>query len=296
MSIPKITGYPMPTELPPNRVDWLPEPGRAALLIHDMQQYFLDFYDSSAAPVPTLIEHIRQLREACDAAGVPVFYTAQPGEQSPQERGLLTPWWGPGITAQPERSAVVQALAPRPQDTLLVKWRYSAFARSDLLERLRAQGRDQLIICGIYAHIGCQVTAVDAFMNDIQPIYVGDAVADFSPVEHAQALHYVAGRCGAVRGTQEVIAALKPKTQTKPPPASLQALTAQVAELLQMPASDLRTDDNLVHAGLDSIRLMSLVERWRAGGAQVTFALMAEQPTLAEWWAHLAPADQRQTA
>lgn len=296
MSIPKIAGYPMPTTLPSNRVDWLPEPGRAALLIHDMQQYFLDFYDGSTAPVPTLIEHIRQLREACSAAGVPVFYTAQPGEQTPQERGLLTPWWGPGITAQPERTPVVTALAPRPQDTVLVKWRYSAFARSDLLERLRAQSRDQLIICGIYAHIGCQVTAVDAFMNDIQPIYVGDAVADFSPEEHAQALHYVAGRCGAVRATREVITALSPRAAPAPPPASLEALTAQVADLLQMPASDLRADDNLVYAGLDSIRLMSLVERWRAGGAQVTFALMAEQPTLAQWWPHLQAQSERQAA
>lgn len=288
MTIPKIASYPMPTALPDNRVDWLPEPKRAVLLIHDMQQYFLDFYDNAAAPIPALVEHIGRIRAACDAAGIPVVYTAQPGEQSPEQRGLLTEWWGPGITAQPGRTPVIEALAPRAGDTVLTKWRYSAFARSDLLERMQAQGRDQLIICGIYAHIGCLVTAADAFMRDIRPIYVGDAVADFSAEEHRMALDYVSRRCGAVRSTAEVLAALAPGVAVAPLPASLEALRTEVAKLLQMPASDLLADDNLVYAGLDSIRLMSLVERWRAGGHPVTFAELAEQPTLAQWWPKLA--------
>ncbi|GLR12173.1 isochorismatase [Chitinimonas prasina] len=285
MTIPRIATYPMPTTLPENRVDWLPEPNRAVLLIHDMQQYFLDFYDHTAAPIPSLIAHIQALRQACDAVGIPVVYTAQPGEQSPEERGLLTEWWGPGITAQPQLAPVVAALAPREQDVVLTKWRYSAFARSDLEQRMRAQGRDQLIICGIYAHIGCQVTAADAFMRDIRPIYVGDAVADFSAEEHAGALAYVSRRCGAVRSTQDVLAALRPQGKL---PADQAALLAEVARMLQMQPSDLYADDNLIHAGLDSIRLMSLVEGWRAAGAQVGFAEMAEQPTIAQWWALLS--------
>jgi bifunctional isochorismate lyase/aryl carrier protein len=287
MSIPKIATYPMPAAaaMPANRVDWKPDPARAMLLIHDMQDYFLDFYDGAAAPIPALLAQVRRLRDACDAAGVPVLYTAQPAEQASFDRGLLTDWWGPGVTAQPHRAGIAAVLAPRPHDTVLVKWRYSAFVRSDLLARMREQGRDQLIVCGVYAHIGCLMTAADAFMNDIQPFLAGDALADFSAGQHAMALDYVSQRCGVVDSTDALIAALRPSAGL---PISADALRAEVGLLLGVPADELFDDENLMYAGLDSIRLMSLLERWRRAGAVTTFVELAERPTLADWWRVLA--------
>ncbi|SHH53291.1 isochorismatase family protein [Massilia sp. CF038] len=283
MSIPRIATYPMPaaTAMPSNRVDWKIEPARAVLLIHDMQDYFLDFYDSAAAPIPALLAQVNALRDACDAAGVPVVYTAQPAEQGKKERGLLTDWWGPGVTAQPHRASVAAALAPRAHDTVLVKWRYSAFVRSDLLARMQAQGRDQLIVCGVYAHIGCLMTAADAFMHDIQPFLVGDALADFSAEQHAMALDYVSQRCGVVSSAEQVMDALHQRGTL---PASPAALRTEIAALLDVPASELEDDENLMFSGLDSIRLMSLLERWRRAGAVITFVELAEQPILAHWW------------
>ncbi|CDI94963.1 phenazine biosynthesis protein PhzD [Pseudomonas aeruginosa PA38182] len=55
-------------------------------------------------------------------------------------------------------SEVVEELAPGPDDWLLTKWRYSAFFHSDLLQRMRAAGRDQLVLCGVYAHVGVLIS------------------------------------------------------------------------------------------------------------------------------------------
>ncbi len=212
MSLPEIRPYPLPTaaELPTGRVAWRPDPDRAALLIHDMQRYFLAPY--AGAPVPEVTANIARLADAARERGIPVFYTAQPGRQEAADRGLLTEFWGDGIGAvidsDPAAADVVDALAPAEADTVLVKWRYSAFQRSTFAEQLAALGRDQLLITGVYAHIGCQATAVEAFMRDVRPFLVADAIADFSRERHDQACEYVAQRCGVVTTTADALTAL----------------------------------------------------------------------------------------
>jgi len=207
MSIPKIADYPLPDmdSFPANRVDWKIEPSRAVLLIHDMQVYFLRFYAPDSPLIAGVLQNLVHLREWADRHQVPVVYTAQPTVQSASERALLNDMWGPGLTtAAPETQAIVPALAPREGDLVLTKWRYSAFQKTDLLARMQGWTRDQLIIGGVYAHIGCMVTAVDAFMQDIKAFLVADAVADFSASEHTMALDYVATRCGQVVTTRTV--------------------------------------------------------------------------------------------
>jgi bifunctional isochorismate lyase/aryl carrier protein len=70
------------------------------------------------------------------------------------------------------------------------------------------RGRDQLVITGIYAHIGCTMTAGEAFQRDIEPFFAADATADFSREKHMMALHYVAGTCAVPMFTEQLLAAL----------------------------------------------------------------------------------------
>ncbi|HEV2780404.1 MAG TPA: phosphopantetheine-binding protein [Actinophytocola sp.] len=58
-------------------------------------------------------------------------------------------------------------------------------------------------------------------------------------------------------------------------------MRADVAEVLHL--DEVPADQNLFEIGLDSIRLMTLLERWRAVGAEVTFLELAERPTLDGW-------------
>jgi bifunctional isochorismate lyase/aryl carrier protein len=210
VGLPTIQPYPLPIEreLPPTRVTWRLARARAALLVHDMQRYFAAPFPPDEAPLAPVTTHIARIREACHAHGVPVFYTAQRGGQRRETRGLQADFWGPGMTVDPAHAAIVDALSPVRGDVVLEKHRYSAFQRGDFADRLRAAGRDQLVVTGIYAHIGCLLTAADAFMRDVEPFVVADAVADFSRRDHDAALAYVAGCCGAVTTTARVVAAL----------------------------------------------------------------------------------------
>ncbi|PCC27782.1 2,3-dihydro-2,3-dihydroxybenzoate synthetase [Glutamicibacter sp. BW80] len=207
MGLPSIPGYRLPDgQLPEPRVTWKADAQRAVLLIHDMQRYFVEAFDHEdpQSQIRVAMKNILALRDAADDAGVPVVYTAQPPNQTPADRALLTDFWGTGLTDD-GREEIVQELAPRAGDLVLSKWRYSAFARTDLQEWMRQAGRDQLLITGVYAHIGCLTTALDAFMRDIQPFFVADAQADFSLEEHQMAINYGYGRCASVVNSVSVL-------------------------------------------------------------------------------------------
>ncbi|WFR63861.1 isochorismatase family protein [Paenibacillus amylolyticus] len=314
MALPVIQPYAMPvaSELPVNRVSWTPDAKRAVLLIHDMQNYFMNAFTAGASPVVELIDHIAQLRSTCHELGIPVVYSAQPGGQTPEQRGLQLDFWGAGIDGGPVQKEIVESLAPAPQDIFMTKWRYSAFQKTELLELMERQGRDQLMVCGIYAHIGCLMTSSEAFMRDIQAFLVADAVADFSAEKHRMALTYAAERCAVTLTTERSIALLNASAATRTggtatseaqqqsastvetgnvverqegvDQARLAALRAQIGDLLQEEPNSIGEHDDLIQNwGMDSIRMMSLAERFRAEGAEVTFVDLAEQPTLAAW-------------
>ncbi|WP_199483864.1 isochorismatase family protein [Vibrio owensii] len=288
MAIPSISGYPLSKAIPENRVNWSVEPQRAVLLIHDMQQYFLNFYDVESELIQTLTRNIQTIKQTCIDAGIPVVYTAQPGDQKQEDRALLTDFWGPGLKADDSITRIFPALAPTEQDIVYTKWRYSAFQRTPLKAMMDETGRDQLIIVGIYAHIGCLQTAAEAFMTDIQAFMVSDAVADFSESDHEMALNYVAGRCGYVLDKQHLLSQVESANEFAAGdysiPQSQQHLTQQLAALLEVPVDEMTPDDSLLDFGLDSVRMMSLVGDWQQAGLDVSFMELAAKPSLQDWW------------
>lgn len=206
MPIAPIAPYAVPgaADLPDNRVAWNVDPDRAVLLVHDMQNYFVEAYPADG-PLAAVVPRIDALRGAFADAGAPVVFSAQPPDQDPDDRGLLTDFWGSGLGAGAVDHRIIDELAPRADDVVLTKWRYSAFQRTDLRERMRELGRDQLVITGIYAHIGCLMTACEAFMQDVEAFFVADATADFSREEHLMALRWAAGRCAVTTTTDRVL-------------------------------------------------------------------------------------------
>ncbi|MFJ7073619.1 isochorismatase family protein [Streptomyces sp. NPDC098781] len=207
MGLPSIPPYPMPADadLPANQVDWTVDPGRAVLLVHDLQNHFLSAFAQGTSPVADLVPRVTRLAGEARRLGIPVVYSAQTGGQSPRERGLQLDFWGPGLPDDAHAHAIPAAVAPQDGDTVLTKWKYSAFVRTDLADLLAQDGRDQLIIVGVYAHLGVNMTACDAWMRDIQAFVVADAVADFGPDEHIEALHWAARSCAFVTTCDTVL-------------------------------------------------------------------------------------------
>lgn len=205
--LPSIASYELPAEaaLPPSRADWTLEVDRAALLIHDMQAYFVDAFAPGVAPIKAVVENIARIAQAARTRGMPVFYTAQHGDQDQRDRGLQAALWGPGMRHIASHQTIVAPLVPEAGDLVLTKHRYSAFQRSNLETLMRARGRDQIVICGVYAHIGCMVTAADAFQRDIEPFFIADAVGDFSRDWHDAALAQVADCSGVVLSTRQML-------------------------------------------------------------------------------------------
>ncbi|GAA4991181.1 bifunctional isochorismate lyase/aryl carrier protein [Nonomuraea thailandensis] len=206
--LPPTTAATLTADISGASAGWQLDRGRAVLLIHDLQHYFLRPFAADEAPLADLMANTLALRERCTEAGVPVLFSLQPGGQHVDDRGLLADLWGAGPSADDGDVGVPGALAPRPGDARITKHRYSAFFGTLLDETLTELGRDQLIICGVYAHIGVLATTLSAFMHDIQAFVVADAVADFSREHHEMALRYIGQRCGAVRSTEQIRAAL----------------------------------------------------------------------------------------
>lgn len=255
--LPKVPAYELPSadEFSANRVAWAPKVERGALLIHDLQQHFVDIFEGGCGQGGVLgpvLDRVVELLDWARRHDLLIIYTAQPARQSPEQRGLLTDMWGPGLSGDDEGAELVAAIAPRAGDVVLTKWRYSAFVHTELEQCLAQHNCNELYITGVYGHIGCAATACDAFMRDIKAFVVRDAIADFSAEHHRAALEYVATRCGAVIDTKALLAIESPSER----------LLRDVAEVSSVAVDDIDVQADLADLGLDSIRLMAVIEAW----------------------------------
>lgn len=285
MGLPARVDYEITDLRPPaSRAGWEPRAERCAVLVHDLQRYFVGVFSPESPVWRLAAANTRALLVAARSAGIPVVYSAQPGDQDPRERGLLCELWGPGLGH--DGTDIVAEVAPHPGELVLTKHRYSAFARTDLEAWLRTRGRDQLVITGIYAHIGIAATATDAFMRDIQPIVPLDAVADFSREDHERALVQIAGTCGVVATTAQVLAAFggdrSAGGEADWPAWLIGRLTTLLGDARD--ARRLVVDEpsqSLFDAGLDSVRALLLFEELAGRGVEVDLVDFAQAPTAA---------------
>lgn len=187
-----------------NKTNWTVDPSNAALLIYDMQNYWLRRFEDSSK----IIGQVARVRTACKNAGIPIIFAGARKARNHAERGVALDVWGPGIgwstDALPDDMEISAVLAPQEDEYMVIKRKFSAFVGSDLQDILNRLNRKQLIMCGIYAHHGCMITAIDAYMRNFQVFYTGDALADFTHDGHDMALRYISEVVGQIASVSQI--------------------------------------------------------------------------------------------
>jgi MAF protein len=184
---------------------WTLDPKRCALLVMDMQRYFTGGGDGLAAPV---IPNINLLSAAARSCGMPVIFTQHGHEDPDRDGGMLGRWWGDLIESGTPDHALDPSLLVGPDDTILPKKRYSAFAGTDLEGILRKSGVDQLIITGTMTNLCCETTARDAFVRDFEVFFAADACATLSETMQRATLLNLSYGFSHVTGTRDLLEAL----------------------------------------------------------------------------------------
>jgi bifunctional isochorismate lyase / aryl carrier protein len=202
----RIMPYSIPVEecMEFNKVEWPVNAFDTALVVHDMQNYWCDFFVDSSI----LIANVTKLVKAARAAGVPIIYTKAEVPQHVTARGLGLQMWGPGLAAPGVTESdpqVIDCIAPTRNDYVIEKIRYSGFFETDFERILGRVNRRHIAICGIFAHHGVMLTCADAYMRNIKASLIVDAVADYTQQDHLFAAKYISEVCGVITKTDDVV-------------------------------------------------------------------------------------------
>lgn len=198
-----------------------PEPGRTALLVVDMQRGFLDPGQAlEVPPARQIVPRIRALIELFRAKGLPVVfsefvYSARlpllVGELHPEHRpappGAPTGFGRPSSNCLEGHPSVetIAELAPRPDELVVSKRWYDAFAGTPLDGALRARGVTSLVVTGTLTDICVLATVVGAFNREYRITVVEDGVATLWPEIQRAALDIIGRAYGRVVSSKEVI-------------------------------------------------------------------------------------------
>ncbi|MDX3638182.1 phosphopantetheine-binding protein [Streptomyces sp. MB09-02B] len=69
-----------------------------------------------------------------------------------------------------------------------------------------------------------------------------------------------------------------------PAPLTPEGFRTDLAEFLYLEPDEVDLEGNPLYAGLDSLRIVTLIERWRETGVDVSFVELAERTSFAQWW------------
>lgn len=184
-----------------------------ALLVVDMIRGFTDPACPLGCDCPDVVAANAQLLKEFRQRGLPVIFTTVVYHTTDQARvfrerinalNVLTP--------DSDWVKVDERLAPAPGELLLEKQWASAFHKTDLDERLRAQGIDSLVVTGLTTSGCVRATVVDGLQYDYPVFVPREAVGDRNAQAHEANLFDMHAKYADVLSVDELISFLAAHT------------------------------------------------------------------------------------
>ncbi len=163
------------------------DPKRSALLVIDMQRYFLDessgaFIAASSAIVPGII----RLTDRFFEAGSPIIFTRHLNVAA--NAGMMSAWWH-GDTIRPDDPlSEISPCFDTSKGVVLQKSQYDAFYRTGLEEMLWQKGVSQIVVCGVMTNLCCETTARSGFVRGFEVFFAIDGTATHDEAFHRATL------------------------------------------------------------------------------------------------------------
>jgi ureidoacrylate peracid hydrolase len=191
---------------------------KTALLVMDMQNFYVEEVDTAIAIVP----NINRIADTLRQAGGTVYWVVMTVANSLDSPSLwplyhdyfFTPENGKkhkdGLTAGTDKHKIYSKLDVRSEDEMAHKTRFSPFigGASDLHTRLQSSGVENLIITGTATNMCSESAARDAMMLDYKVVMVSDGNAARFDEDHLAGLTSFYQSFGDVRTADESIAML----------------------------------------------------------------------------------------
>lgn len=162
------------------------QPSRAALLVMDLQEYFLHENSHAFVPsAPVILPGILKLIAAFSAVNYPVIATRHLNTSN--DAGMMAKWWRDIIDPQSAYSQSITMINPE-KIVFLNKPQYDAFLHTSLENMLHERGITQVVVCGVMTHLCCETTARSAFMRGFEVFFTVDGTATYNEELHRASL------------------------------------------------------------------------------------------------------------
>ncbi len=198
---------------------------RTALLIIDMQNAFaskggmFELGGRDISHILQIIPNVVTMADACRVAKIRVVYVAQRLTPDLREIGPFSRFRSPA-RRQPEfrdrllfqgtwGAEIIDELKPRPDEMVIEKKLFSAFAGTELDIMLRSLDIKFLLFAGVATNICVESSLRDACHLQYLPVLVSDAAAASPAERHEASVGNVRDVFGWVTRTADVLSALR---------------------------------------------------------------------------------------